>query len=219
MWKKAVERLHKPLTRQYPSPLLWAPCCSLLGPVAGCVISGLSPATLFLCPPCLPNTCCQLLCQTCLCCYPWAGPTWWPLARTSEATAREHPEVEVKPTAQLLPLEGPEEEEVVAVQAPMGVSSSSSSSSSEEEDLKNDLELGLPQRLAVDSTVNMDPILLEKSPRRQGGLCQPEWRYWRRIRYEPSPGKPGTPSEIPAPLPPMYLLGISCVCPLYWDWK
>uniref|UniRef100_A0A673U2K8 Chromosome 11 open reading frame 16 n=1 Tax=Suricata suricatta TaxID=37032 RepID=A0A673U2K8_SURSU len=192
VWKKAVERLHKPLTREHPGPLFWAPCCSLLGPVAGCVISRPPPGTLFLCPPYLPHACCQLLCQTCLCCCPWAGPTWWPLARTSGATAREHPEVEVKPTAQLLPLESPEEEEVVAVEAPMGVSSSSSSSSSEEEDLENDLELGFPQSLEVDSTVNMDPILFEKSLRRQGGLCQPEWRYWRRTGCEPSPGKPGT---------------------------
>lgn len=71
----------------------------------------------------------------------------------------------------------------------------SSSSSSDEEDLENDLEMGLPQRLMVDSTVNTDPILLEKSPRRQSGLCQPEWRYWRRNGPEPHPGKPGIPSS------------------------
>lgn len=75
------------------------------------------------------------------------------------------------------------------MRAPLGVSSSSSSSS--EEDLENELQMGLPQRLMVDSTVNTDPILLEKSARRQGGLCQPEWRYWRRNGPEPHPGKPG----------------------------
>ncbi|XP_058544149.1 uncharacterized protein C11orf16 homolog isoform X1 [Neofelis nebulosa] len=220
VWKKAVERLHKPLTREHPGPLLWAPCCPPLGPVAGCVINGLSPGALFLGSPCLPQACCRLPYQTCLCYCPWAGPTWWPLARTSGATATEHPGVELKPTAQLLPLEGPAEEEAVAVQAPMGVSSSSSSSSFSKSSSSEDLEMRLPQRLAVDSTVNTDPILLEKSLRRQGALCQPEWRYWRRNRPEPCPGKPGTtPPEIPAPFPPMYLLGISCMCPLYWDWK
>ncbi|XP_070130842.1 uncharacterized protein C11orf16 homolog isoform X1 [Equus caballus] len=189
VWKKAVERLHKPFTREHPSPLLWAPCCPLLGPVTGYVSNGLPLGTPFLCPPCHPYACCQLLCQGRLCCCPLVGPTWWPLTRTSGVTATERPEAELKPTAQLLPLEGPKEEEV-AVQAPMAVPSSSSSS--EEEDLENDLEMGLPQRLMVDSTVNTDPILLEKSPRRQSGLCQPDWRYWRRNGPEPHPGKPGT---------------------------
>ncbi|KAF5918835.1 hypothetical protein HPG69_005875 [Diceros bicornis minor] len=188
VWKKAMERLHKPFTREHPSPLLWAPCCPLLGPVAGYVTNGLPLGTPFLCPPSYPYACCQLLCQGCLCCSPLVGPTWWPLTRTSGVTATEHPEAELKPTAQLLPLEGPKEEEV-AVQAPVAVSSSSSSP---EEDLENDLEMGRPQRLMVDSTVNTDPILLEKSPRRQSGFCQPEWRYWKRNRSEPHPGKPGT---------------------------
>uniref|UniRef100_G1LBS0 Chromosome 11 open reading frame 16 n=1 Tax=Ailuropoda melanoleuca TaxID=9646 RepID=G1LBS0_AILME len=176
VWKKAVERLHKPLIKEHPSPLLWVPCCSL----------GFLWAP-FLCPPCIPQACCQLLGQGCLCCCPLAGPTWWPLARASGVTAKEHPEVELKPTAHL-PLEGPKEEGGT-VRAPLGVSSSSSSSS--EEDLENELQMGLPQRLMVDSTVNTDPILLEKSARRQGGLCQPEWRYWRRNGPEPHPGKPG----------------------------
>ncbi|MXQ94255.1 hypothetical protein E5288_WYG007324 [Bos mutus] len=157
VWKKAVDGLHKPFARQHPRPLLWAPCCSLVGPVTGFVTSGLP-----LSPPFL----------------------------TSGVAAREPPEAELKPTAQLLPLENPEEEEV-AVQAPAAVSSSSTSSSSEDEDLENELEMGPPQRLLVDSTVNTDPILLEKSPRKQGGLCQPEWRYWRRNGPEPYPGKPG----------------------------
>ncbi|XP_017503928.3 uncharacterized protein C11orf16 homolog isoform X3 [Manis javanica] len=88
---------------------------------------------------------------------------------------------------------GPEEEEA-PVQTPVAVSSSSSASSSAslEEDLENDPEMSLPQRLMADSTANTDPVLFEKSPRRQGGLCQPEWRYWRRNGYEPCPGKPGT---------------------------
>lgn len=191
VWKKAVERLHKPFIREHPRPLLWAPCCSLLGPITGCVTNSLPLGTPFLCPPCHPNACCQLLYQGCLCCCPSAGSTWWPLTRTSGVTAREHPEAELKPTAQLLPLEGPKEEGVT-VQAPMAVSSSSNSS---EEDLENDLEMGFPQRLMVDSTVNTDPILLEKSPRRQGDLHQLEWRHWRRNGPEPHPGKPGMPSS------------------------
>nr|XP_025704341.1 uncharacterized protein C11orf16 homolog [Callorhinus ursinus] len=183
VWKKAVGRPHKPSIKEHAGALLWAPCCSPLGPAAGWVTNGLSPGTPFLCPPCVPQACCQLLGQGCLCPCPLAGPTWWPLTR-----AKEHPEVELKPTAPRLPLEGPKEEEG-GVQAPLGVSSSSSSS---EEDLENDLQVSLPQRLMVDSTVNTDPILLEKSPRRQGGLCQPEWRYWRRNGSQPHPGKPGT---------------------------
>ncbi|XP_012580728.1 PREDICTED: uncharacterized protein C11orf16 homolog [Condylura cristata] len=193
VWKKAVERLYLPFTRERLGPLLWAPCCSLLGPIAGCVTSGFPLGASFLCPPCQPHACCQLLCGSCLCCYPYplAGPTWWPLTRTSGVTVREHPEEELKPTGQLLPLEGPKNEEV-AVRAPMTVSSSSSSSSSsEEENLENDLVMGLPQRLRVNSTVNTDPILPETSPR-QGGLCQPVWRYWKRSGPEPQPGKPGT---------------------------
>ncbi|EPY84039.1 hypothetical protein CB1_000513044 [Camelus ferus] len=97
------------------------------------------------------------------------------LEATDPQRAREHPEVGLKPTAQPMPLEDPEEEGG-AVQVPMAASSSSTSSSSEEEDTENGLETGLPRRLTVDSTVNTDPILHEKSPRRQGGLCRPEWR-------------------------------------------
>ncbi|XP_074228529.1 uncharacterized protein C11orf16 homolog isoform X1 [Camelus bactrianus] len=192
VWKKAVDRLQASFTWERPSPLLWAPRCSLVGPVAGCVTNGLPLSTLLLCPACQLCACCQLPCQGCLCCCPLAGPTWWPLARTSGATAREHPEVGLKPTAQPMPLEDPEEEGG-AVQVPMAASSSSTSSSSEEEDTENGLETGLPRRLTVDSTVNTDPILHEKSPRRQGGLCRPEWRYWRRNGAEPHPGKPGRP--------------------------
>ncbi|XP_066894778.1 uncharacterized protein C11orf16 homolog isoform X1 [Kogia breviceps] len=184
VWKKAVDRLHKAFTVEHPRPLLWAPCCPLVGLVAGCVTGGLPLSTAFLCPPCHPHACCQLLSQGCLCC-PLAGPTWWPLTRISGVTARERPEAELKPTAQLLPLEDPKEEEV-AVQAPMALSS-------EEEDLENELEMGLPQRLLVDSMGNTAPNLLEESPRRQGGLCQPEWRYWRRSGSEPHPRKPGRP--------------------------
>ncbi|KAG3285762.1 hypothetical protein H1C71_009386 [Ictidomys tridecemlineatus] len=186
-WKKAVERLHWPCTREDLSPLLWAPCCSLLGPVTGCT-TNLPPLDApFLCPPCQPHACCQLLCQGCFCCCSLMGPTWWPLTRTSEITAREFLESGLKPTAQLLPLEG-SKEEAVAVHAPMAVSSSSSSSCEESE---NELEMGLPQRLMVNSAVNTDPILPEKCWR-QSGPCQPEWRYWRRNASEPRPGKPGT---------------------------
>ncbi|XP_006885662.1 PREDICTED: uncharacterized protein C11orf16 homolog [Elephantulus edwardii] len=209
IWKMAVERLHKPFTMEHPSPLLWAPCCSLLEPVTGCVTNGFPLGTPFLCPPCYPHACCQLLCQGCLCCCPSAGTTWWPLNCTSEVTARELPE----PTTQLLPLEGPKENEV-AVQAPM-VSSSSSSSS--QEDLGNDQDIGHPQRLMVDSTVNTDPTLLEKSPG-QSGICQPEWRYWRRNGPEPCPRKPSIPGAqgtlltpglmLAAPYPTMWLPGI-----------
>ncbi|XP_060033209.1 uncharacterized protein C11orf16 homolog isoform X4 [Erinaceus europaeus] len=60
-----------------------------------------------------------------------------------------------------------------------------------EEDLKNELETSVPQKLMVDSTVNTDPILLEKSPR-QSGLCQPKWKHWRRNGPELNPWKPGT---------------------------
>ncbi|KAK2496339.1 hypothetical protein MC885_013605 [Smutsia gigantea] len=186
VWKKAVEKLHKLFAREHPAPLLWAPRCSLLGSPTG---PGLPLGTPLLCPPCHPLACCQRLCWDCLCSSPLAGPTWWPLTRTSGLLTREHPEAERKPTAQLMPLEGPEEEEAL-VQTPRAVSSSSPASS--EEDLENDPEMGLPQRLIVDRTVNTDPVLLEKSSRRQGGLCQPKWRYWRRHGYEPCPGKPGT---------------------------
>lgn len=189
VWKKAVERLHNPFIREHPSPLFWAPCCSPLGPVTGCVTYGLPLGTPFLCPPCHPNVCCQLLCQGGLCCCPLAGSTWWPLTRSSGATARRYPEVELKPVAQLLPLEGPKEEEAT-VQAPMAVCPSSSTS--QEEDLEKDLEMGFPQRLVVDSTANTDPMLPGTSLRRQGDLCQPEWRYWRSNGPEPRPGKSGT---------------------------
>ena len=84
---------------------------------------------------------------------------------------------------------------------PLPVFPSASSSSSEDEDLENELEMGPPQRLLVNSTVNTDPILLEKSPRKQGGLCQPEWRYWRRNGPEPHPGKPGRPFPRVGPRP------------------
>ncbi|XP_017355809.1 uncharacterized protein C11orf16 homolog isoform X1 [Cebus imitator] len=189
IWKKAVERLHKPFTREHPRSLHGAPCCSLLQPVTGCLTSELPPGTPFLRLLCRPHACCQLLCQACLCGCPSCGTTWWPLPGTSEVTARELPELELEPTAQLLPLAGPKEEKV-ARHAPLAVSSSSSSSY-EQDDVENDLEMGPPERLMVNSAVNTDPILLE-TPLRQSGLCQPGWRYWRRNGPEPHPGKPGT---------------------------
>ncbi|XP_006763544.1 PREDICTED: uncharacterized protein C11orf16 homolog isoform X1 [Myotis davidii] len=187
VWKKAVERLHWLVTSRPPTTLLWAPCCSLLGPGTGYVTHGFPLGTPFLCPPCHPRACCQLLCQGCPGCCPLAGPTWWPLTRTSGAKAGEQPEAELKPKVQPLSLEAPKKEKV-AVQAPMAVSSSSSSS---EEDLEKDLEAGLPQRLVVDSTVTSDPVPPEKTQRRQAGPDQPEWRYWRRNGPEPLPAKPG----------------------------
>lgn len=197
VWQKAVERLHGHFISRPPTTLLWAPCCSLLGPGTGYVTHGLPLGTPFLCPPCHPRACCQLLCQGCPGCCPLAGPTWWPLSRTLGATAREQPEAELKPKVQPLPLEAPKKEKV-AVQAPVAVSSSSSSSFSEG-DLEKDLETGLPQRLVVDSTVTSDPVPPEKTRRRQAGLGQPEWRYWRRNGPEPLPGKPGTPSSEAGP--------------------
>ncbi|XP_053417400.1 uncharacterized protein C11orf16 homolog isoform X1 [Nycticebus coucang] len=194
VWKRAVERLPKTFTGEHPRPRHRAPCCSLLGSATGCIASGLPLGTPFLCAPCHPHTCCQLLSQGCLCCCPLAGPTWWPSAQTSQVTAGELPKSKLSPTAQLLPPEGPKEEEVAvpaSVALPSFSSSSSPSSSSEEEDaVENDLQMGLPQRLMVNSAVNTDPILLEDSPR-QRGLCQPEWRYWRRNGPEPHPRKPG----------------------------
>ncbi|KFO18730.1 hypothetical protein H920_19941 [Fukomys damarensis] len=186
VWKKAVERLSKPGASEHPSALLCAPCCTLLGTVSGGIANRLPSDTVFLCPPCHPHACCQLLCQG-YCC-PLMGPTWWPLTRTSDVTARELPESELKPAAQLLPLEGPKEE-AGAVHA-LPVVSSSSSSSSCEEDLEANLEVGLPQRQMADSAVNTDPLLPER-PLMQSGPRQPEWRYWRRNGPEPRPGKPG----------------------------
>ncbi|XP_004851450.1 uncharacterized protein C11orf16 homolog isoform X2 [Heterocephalus glaber] len=186
VWKKAMERLSKPRTSEDPSALLCAPCCSPLGTVTGGITNRLPPDTAFLCPPCHPQACCQPLCQG-YCC-PLMSPTWWPLTGTSDITARELPVSELKPAAQLLPLEGPKEE-AGAVRASLAVSSSSSSSSCEE-DLEENLEMGLPQTLMVNSAVNTDPIL-PKRPLAQSGPRQPEWRYWKRNGQEPRPGKPG----------------------------
>ncbi|XP_013367497.1 PREDICTED: uncharacterized protein C11orf16 homolog isoform X2 [Chinchilla lanigera] len=186
-WKKAVERLSKSHTSEHPSALLWAPCCSLLGTVTGGITNRLPPDTAFLCPPCHSHACCQLLCQSSLCCCPSMSSAWWRLTRTFDTTARELPEPELKPAAQLLPLEGAKEEPVAVHVAP-AVSSSSSSSFCE--DLEDNLEVGLPQRLVVNSAVNTDPILPER-PLMQSGPRQPEWRYWKRNGPEPRPGKPG----------------------------
>nr|KAF6437021.1 hypothetical protein HJG59_001658 [Molossus molossus] len=179
VWRRAVEGLHRPFSRGPPSALLWAPCCSLLGPGTGWVTDRLPLGTPFLCPLCHPHACCQLLCQGCPSCCPLVGTTWWPLTRTSGVNTREYPVAELKPTAQLLPLEAPKEEEL-AVQMPITVASS-------EEDLEKGLGAGLPQRLVVDSTVNADPGPRERTLRRRGGLCRPEWRYWRRSGPEPPP--------------------------------
>lgn len=190
VWKKAVERLH-------PRPLLWTPCCSLLGPATGYSTSGFPLGTQAHCPASPPHTCCQLLCQGGLCCSPLGSPTWWPLTRRSEATTRELAESELMSATQLLPLGSPKEK-TAAVRVPVAASSSSSSlssssSSSTEEDLHVDLEMSLPQTVMVNSAVNTEPVFLEK-PRKQAALCQPEWRYWRRRGPEPRPGKPGARS-------------------------
>lgn len=181
VWKKAVERLQTPHTRGCHGPFLWAPHCSQLGPNARCTThrSPLGSS----CPPCLSRARCQPLYQSCVCGCPLVWPSWWPLTRTSEVT-RKLPESELKPTAQLLPLQGPKEEAIAAF-------SYSMSSSSEEENSESHLETGLPQRQMVNRGVNTDPITSEK-PLQQCGPSQPEWRYWRRNGPEPPPGKQGT---------------------------
>lgn len=180
VWKKAVERLQMPHTRGCHGPFLWAPHCSQLGPNARCTTHRSLDS---LCPPCLSRVRCQALYQSCVCGCPLVGPSWWPLTRTSEVTTRKLPESELKPTAQLLPLQGPKEEAIAAFSYNM-------SSSSEEENSESHLEMGLPQRQMVNRGVNTDPITSEK-PLQQCGPSQPEWRYWRRNGPEPPPGKPG----------------------------
>ncbi|XP_016062081.1 PREDICTED: uncharacterized protein C11orf16 homolog [Miniopterus natalensis] len=132
VWKKAVERLRWPFTSGPPRAPPRASCCPLLGPGPGCVTSGLPPGTPLLCPPCPPHTCCQLLCQGCPGYCPSAGPTWWPLTRTSGVPAREHGEEEPKAAAPPLPPEAPEEG--AAVQAPGAVSPAASEEGASEED-------------------------------------------------------------------------------------
>uniref|UniRef100_A0A8C6WBK7 cDNA sequence BC051019 n=1 Tax=Nannospalax galili TaxID=1026970 RepID=A0A8C6WBK7_NANGA len=188
VWKKAVERLQMLHTSECHSPPLWAPCCPRLGPNTGCATHGCPVDMSFLCPPCCSQICGQLLCQGHLHSCPLVGPTCWPLTRTSEFTAREVPEPELKPTAQFLPLEGPKEAAAVFTQ---DESPSPSSSSSCEENSEDALEMGLLQRQMVSSTVNTDPILPEPPPR-QSSPPKPAWRYWRRNGPEPPPGKPGS---------------------------
>ncbi|XP_059116007.1 uncharacterized protein C11orf16 homolog [Peromyscus eremicus] len=181
VWKKAVERLETPHTRDYHSPFLWVPHCSQLGPNTGCSTHKPPLNSSFLCPPCLSHARCQLLYQSCFCGCPLVGPSWWPLTGTSEVTTRKCRELELKPTAQLLPLQGPKEEAIAAFSYNM-------SSSSEEENSESHLEMGLPERQMVSRAVNTDPILSEK-PWQQFDPRKPEWRYWRRNGPEPPPWK------------------------------
>ncbi|XP_052057451.1 uncharacterized protein C11orf16 homolog [Apodemus sylvaticus] len=174
VWKKAVERLQTPHTREHRSSCLWIPYCSQLGCNTGCTTHRHPLDSSFLRPPCLSCAPCQLQCQSSC---PLVGPCWWPLTRTSEFTIRKLPEPEVKPTAQLLPLQGPKEEAVAALSYNM-------SSSSEEENSESHLEM-------VSRAVNTDPILAETSLR-QCSPHKPEWRYWRRNGPEPPSGKPGS---------------------------
>lgn len=181
VWKKAVERLQTPHTRDCHRSCLWAPHCSRLGPNTGCTAHRHPLDSSFLCPPCLSCACCQLQCQSSC---PLVGPSWWPLTGTSELTTRELPEPEEQPTAQLLSLQGPKEVAVFS-------HNMSSSFSSEEENSERHLEVGLPQRQMVSRAVNTDPILSETSLR-QCSPHKPEWRYWRRNGPEPPPGKLGS---------------------------
>lgn len=181
VWKKAVERLQTPHTRGCLSSCLWAPHCSQLGSSTGCTMHR-HPLHSSLRPPCLSCVHCQLQCQSS---HPVLGPSWWPLTRTSELTTRKLSEPEEKPTAQLLPLQGPKEEAVAAFSYNM-----CSFSSSEGENSESYLEMGLPQRQMVSRAVNTDPILSETSLR-QWSPHKPQWRYWRRNGPEPPPGKPG----------------------------
>ncbi|XP_051822044.1 uncharacterized protein C11orf16 homolog isoform X4 [Antechinus flavipes] len=123
--------------------------------------------------------------------------TWWPLSKTLEATTGDHPEPELKPTAQLLELDNTRDRRAAAHVCASSSSSSSSFSSyvfsSEEEDLENDLKKAPPQRMMVDSTVNTDSSLFEK-PLRQKVLSQPPWKYWKRNGPEPSYRRPGKES-------------------------
>ncbi|XP_029767400.1 uncharacterized protein C11orf16 homolog [Terrapene carolina triunguis] len=199
-WERIVEMIHMPFTSRLKfmnSPTTTSSytstCRCLRAPIHSCALDdGLSkyrwpwPCPL-ICPPFhghCHSICCSPVHVGCMCCSHPKFNAWWPLLSTSLLPQRSTKQQESnnKPTAQLLELESPKENEPAAATA----SASSSSSSS---DLESEEETCLTKSTVVDSAVNTDSSLFKKPKLKDA--ARPEWKYWKRSHAKSHPRNPG----------------------------
>uniref|UniRef100_A0A8C4VXH4 Chromosome 11 open reading frame 16 n=1 Tax=Gopherus evgoodei TaxID=1825980 RepID=A0A8C4VXH4_9SAUR len=194
-WERIVEMIHMPFTSRLKltNPLTttssYTSTCRLLkAPIHSCALDdGLSKYRWpwpwlwpFICPPFhghCHSICCSPVHVGCICCSHPKFSAWRPLLSTSLLPQRSTKQQESnnKPTAQLLELESPKENEPAAAAT---IASSSSSSSSSSSDLGSEEEMGLTKSTVVDSAVNTDSSLFKKPKLKDA--ARPEWKYWKR---------------------------------------
>uniref|UniRef100_A0A8C0GC27 Chromosome 11 open reading frame 16 n=1 Tax=Chelonoidis abingdonii TaxID=106734 RepID=A0A8C0GC27_CHEAB len=174
-WERIVEMIHMPFTSRLK--LLRAPIhsCALDDGLSKYRWPWLWPWP-FICPPFhghCHSICCSPVHVGCICCSHPKFSAWRPLLSASLLPQRntEQQESNNKPTAQLLELESPKENEPAAA----ATTASSSSSSS---DLESEEEMGLTKSTVVDSAVNTDSSLFKKTKLKDA--AKPEWKYWKR---------------------------------------
>ncbi|XP_039394704.1 uncharacterized protein C11orf16 homolog isoform X1 [Mauremys reevesii] len=200
-WERIVEMIHMPftsrlkLTNPTTTTSSYTSTCRLLSaPIHSCALdNGLSKYRWpwpwpFICPPFhshCHSICCSPVHVGCICCSHPKFSAWRPLLSTSLLPQRSTKQQESnnKPTAQLLELESPKENERAAA-ATTAASSSSSSS-----DLESEEEMGLTKSMVVDSAVNTDSSLFKKPKLKDA--ARPEWKYWKRSHTKSHPRNPG----------------------------
>ncbi|XP_030416270.1 uncharacterized protein C11orf16 homolog [Gopherus evgoodei] len=205
-WERIVEMIHMPFTSRLKltNPLTttssYTSTCRLLkAPIHSCALDdGLSKYRWpwpwlwpFICPPFhghCHSICCSPVHVGCICCSHPKFSAWRPLLSTSLLPQRSTKQQESnnKPTAQLLELESPKENEPAAAAT---IASSSSSSSSSSSDLGSEEEMGLTKSTVVDSAVNTDSSLFKKPKLKDA--ARPEWKYWKRNHAKSHPRNPG----------------------------
>lgn len=133
------------------------------------------------------STCCSLAHAQCICYHHPKVSTGWLVPSKSPLLLRdtEQKQPDNSISMKLLELEAPKEEESAVVGADAGAAASSSSSS----DSESDSEMYLTKSTMVDSAVNTDSSLFEKSMLKDA--VKPQWRYWKRSHPKSLPRSPG----------------------------
>ncbi|XP_014372699.2 uncharacterized protein C11orf16 homolog isoform X2 [Alligator sinensis] len=201
LWDRIIDMIHMPFTSSLKlmEALQSTSCCNLCcrplkTPVHAYTLDRRSacrwPCTITWTPfHChYHSTCCSLAHAQCICYHHPKVSTWWPIPSKSPLLLRdtEQKQPDNSISMKLLELEAPkEEEESAVVGADAGAAASSSSSS----DSESDSEMCLTKSMMVDSAVNTDSSLFEKSTLKDA--VKPQWRYWKRSHPKSLPRSPG----------------------------
>uniref|UniRef100_A0A7M4E025 Chromosome 11 open reading frame 16 n=1 Tax=Crocodylus porosus TaxID=8502 RepID=A0A7M4E025_CROPO len=200
LWDRIINMIHMPFTSSLKlmEAVQSTTCCNwccrpLKTPVHGYTLDRLTtcrwPCTITWTPfHCHYHSMCRSLAHAqCICYHHPKLSTWWPVPSKSPVLLRdtEQKQPNNSISMKLLELEAPKEEESAVVGADAGAAASSSSSS----DSESDSEMCLTKSTMVDSAVNTDSSLFEKSTLKDA--VKPQWRYWKRSHPKSLPQSPG----------------------------